>query len=114
MSLGLRDAEAVGNAMALDEVASVFLSLARGWNIASSPFVCSSGSVGVEGRLFFGVDSDESFLRRRCMVGYNVSILFSVCRLAVIVKNLLAQVLTHRPESYRFPEAKNKKYSRTS
>ena len=66
--------------------------------------MCSAGGICVEGRLFFGVYGDERFFRKRRMMDVRiqrVSILFSVCWLSVIVRNLLAHVLTHRPESYR-------------
>jgi hypothetical protein len=69
VSEGLEDGEAIDNARALDEAASVLGFLAWGWVVASSCFMCSTiGDVGVGGGLFVGVAGDEDgFLRNRGM-----------------------------------------------
>ena len=65
VSMGLQNGEAIDRAMALDEAASALLSLARGWNVASSCFMYSAiGDVGVDGGLFVGVDGGGDFFRK--------------------------------------------------
>ena len=51
--------------MALDKATSVLGSFVRGWNFASSCFICSAmGGVGVGGGSFVGVDGGEDFFRK--------------------------------------------------
>jgi len=51
--------EPMDNAMTLDEAASTLGSLARGYIMASSFFINSTGDVGVGGRVFAGVVDDK-------------------------------------------------------
>ena len=55
--------------MAVDEAPSAPGSLALKWLVASSFFMNSIGDVGVGGKVFVGVDDDEGFRRKWCMVG---------------------------------------------
>ena len=61
LSKGSQSGEQIDNAMALDEAASAFGSLTRGWIVASSLLMNSEiGDVGVDG----GGVADEDFRRK--------------------------------------------------
>ena len=65
MSVGPLGGEAIDRATALEEAAIALRSLAWGWNVASSCFMCSTmGDVGVGGGLFVGVAADEDLFRK--------------------------------------------------
>ena len=64
VSVGSQDGKAIDDATALDEAASALGPLTRGWIVAISFFMCSTGSVpGVDGWLFVG-GVDRGFLRK--------------------------------------------------
>ena len=75
----MQDAETIDKAIALDVAASALLSLARGWNVASSFLIYSARGVVVDGLLFVGVGGGEDFFRKWRMVDteiQRVSIIF--------------------------------------
>lgn len=68
-SVRSQDGRAVDKAMTLDVAASALRSLAWGWNLASSCFMCSTiGDVGVRGGPFVGVAGGKTFSRKWRMV----------------------------------------------
>ena len=66
---GSKGGEPMDKAIALDEAASAFVSLALECALTISFFMNSTGDVDVGVGLFTGVADDEDFVRKWCMMG---------------------------------------------
>ena len=62
-----QEGEAIDSAIALDEAASAFGSLALEYLRTTSFFMSPTGDAGVSGGLFIGVADEECPFQKRCM-----------------------------------------------